>query len=132
MTNDTTSISSTGVTLSAALAPNGAQASYHFEYGKTTTYDTTTIARTEAGGLDSTTVTALLAGLTPRTTYHYRVVATNADGTSTGADRTFSTSTGEAGGSPGTGPGGGGAPRFLSSRHSSAGQQLVLCYKDQY
>jgi hypothetical protein len=36
-------------------------------------------------------VTAQLADLAPATTYHYRVVATNAAGTTTGPDRLFAT-----------------------------------------
>ena len=48
-----------------------------------------------------------LSGLTPGATYHYVVVATNADGTSTGADLTFTTSV-PTGGGPGPGPGPGG------------------------
>jgi len=46
-------------------------------------------------------VSAALTGLAPDTTYHYRIVATTRDGTSTGADATFKTS------APGSGPGGG-------------------------
>ena len=38
-------------------------------------------------------MTAFISGLAPATTYHFRVVATNATGTTLGADRTFTTST---------------------------------------
>ena len=38
-------------------------------------------------------MTAFLSGLAPATTYHFRVVAINAAGTTLGADRTFTTST---------------------------------------
>jgi hypothetical protein len=37
-------------------------------------------------------VAANVSGLTPGATYHYRLVATNATGTTTGADKTFTTS----------------------------------------
>ena len=37
-------------------------------------------------------MSALLSGLAPSTTYHYRVVATNSYGTATGGDATFTTS----------------------------------------
>jgi hypothetical protein len=40
---------------------------------------------------DATAVRADLAGLTAGTTYHYRAIATNADGTTVGANRTFRT-----------------------------------------
>ena len=48
-------------------------------------------------------VSATLSGLLPGTTYHYRLVATNADGTSAGADATF-TAGGGAMASIGPGP----------------------------
>src|SRR5699024_6344487 len=42
-----------------------------------------------AGGLAPVDVSAPVAGLTPGATYHYRLVAGNADGVAAGADRTF-------------------------------------------
>ena len=42
-------------------------------------------------GTKSVAVTAALTGLAAGTTYHFRLVATNASGTTTGADRTFAT-----------------------------------------
>jgi hypothetical protein len=56
-------------------------------------------------------VSAALSGLTPGVTYHYRLVATNADGSTPGPDRTFTTPTTI---SP-PGGGQGGPPRFLSA-----------------
>ena len=42
--------------------------------------------------LNTYAVTSHWSGLAAGTTYHYRVVATNADGTTNGSDRTFTTS----------------------------------------
>src|SRR5205814_1467362 len=42
-------------------------------------------------GTSAVTVFAGLAGLTPNSAYHFRVVASNAGGTSSGPDRTFTT-----------------------------------------
>jgi len=42
-------------------------------------------------GSAATTVVAVLSGLSPSTTYHYRVVATNNAGTTEGSDTTFTT-----------------------------------------
>ncbi len=42
-------------------------------------------------GASSVPVSARVTRLRPRTTYHYRLVATNAGGTSYGSDRTFRT-----------------------------------------
>ena len=44
------------------------------------------------GGTAETPVNAVLTGLLSGTTYHYRVVATNAGGTVWGGDRMFTTS----------------------------------------
>ncbi len=49
-------------------------------------------ARLTSGGTGGAqAISAALGGLAPATTYHYRVVATNAGGTTNGADRTFTT-----------------------------------------
>jgi hypothetical protein len=39
-------------------------------------------------------ITLPISGLTPNTTYRYRLVATNANGTTTGIVRSFTTATG--------------------------------------
>ncbi|HEX4186601.1 MAG TPA: IPT/TIG domain-containing protein [Solirubrobacteraceae bacterium] len=63
-----------------------------FEYGETEAYGQTAACTPSPGsGIAPVSVSASLAGLTPATPYHYRVAATNANGTSFGADRTFTT-----------------------------------------
>lgn len=59
-----------------------------FEYGLDTSYGTTTPTDSKETG---ETFDSGLTGLSPRTVYHYRAIATNAAGTSYGADRTFRT-----------------------------------------
>jgi hypothetical protein len=44
-------------------------------------------------GSTGTAVSKAISGLTPGTTYHYRAVGTNLNGTTNGADMTFTTST---------------------------------------
>jgi hypothetical protein len=68
-----------------------AGASYHFDYGTTTAYGSSTASTPLADGNSAIPVTANLTGLAPGTTYHYRLVVTNTDGTTTGADKTFTT-----------------------------------------
>jgi len=77
-------------TLHGTVNANNADATVTFEYGTTTAYGTTVTADESPvpGSLD-TAVSKLITGLTPNTTYHYRVVATNAVGTTNGADQTF-------------------------------------------
>ena len=75
-------------TVAGAINPNGLKTSYHFDYGRTASYG----SRTATGGSSAAvTPSARLTGLRPRTRYHYRLVAGNADGTRYGADRTFTT-----------------------------------------
>jgi hypothetical protein len=49
-------------------------------------------------GSSPVSVSGALSGLAPSTTYHYRLVATNADGTATGDDATFTTAAAPAAG----------------------------------
>ncbi len=94
VTNAATALTSTTATLNGTVNPNNESTVINFEYGLTTGYGTTTAADqsplTATGG---TPVTLDLTGLTPDTTYHYRVTATNANGTSNGTDMTFYTGT---------------------------------------
>ena len=76
------------------MNPNGQATSYHFEYGTTTSYGTQAPAPPEpsAGSGSSTQPESTpITGLLAATTYHYRLVATNATGTSNGSDQTFTT-----------------------------------------
>ncbi len=80
--------------LSGWVDPNGATTTYWFEYGETTSYGASAPTRQDgdagSGGV-SIAVNADLAGLAAATRYHYRLVATNAEGRSVGEDETFTT-----------------------------------------
>src|SRR5581483_4845501 len=80
-------------TVNATVDPEGETVSdCHFEYGTTESYGTSVPCSPSPGsGTAPVPVSAGLEGLTPGTTYHFRIVATNASGTSTGADVTFQT-----------------------------------------
>jgi streptogramin lyase len=90
-TGGPTAIASTAVTVSGAVTPLGAQASYLFQYGRTIAYGTATTSRILPAGAKPVEVSATIGGLRPSTLYHYRLVATNAFGTVNGPDRTFTT-----------------------------------------
>jgi hypothetical protein len=85
--------SETGVTLNGAVNPGGTTATYQFQYGETEAYGTTVPA--PAGELAKlrrpTAVSQAIAGLKASTTYHFRIVATNSQGTSASEDETFQT-----------------------------------------
>jgi uncharacterized protein (TIGR02145 family) len=88
------SVAETTVTLNGSVNPNGTSTAVSFEYGTSTAYGSTIDAVTNIiNGSSLTDVTANLTGLTPNTTYHFRVKATNAAGTVTGEDLTFLTLT---------------------------------------
>lgn len=79
--------------LKASVQPNGAATTVVFEYGTTTAYGETveTSAVVADGVIIVTAVTGTATDLTAETTYHFRAVATNAGGTTNGADQTFTT-----------------------------------------
>ncbi len=86
------SIALTSARLNGRVTPNGQATTWYFEYGTGTSYGTRTPTRSLGAGTNAVNVAASLTGLRRTTTYHYRLVATNASGTTFGADRTFSTS----------------------------------------
>jgi RHS repeat-associated protein len=88
---EATSITETGATFNAGVNPNGTNTTYKFEYGTTTGYGKVIPATAKAIGSGKTEVAVSepVTGLAAKTIYHYRVSATNAAGTSLGADKTF-------------------------------------------
>lgn len=83
-------ISQTTVTLTGTVNPNGLQTHYALELGIDTSYGTPIFG--EAGnGTEAQQLTFTLTSLLPGTTYHYRITATNEDGTVNGTDQTFTT-----------------------------------------
>lgn len=85
-------ITQTSVKLHGSLKPNNEATTWHFEFGTTTAYGSSTQEQgTIAAGSGTTAVTTDVGGLSAGTTYHYRLVATNASGSVAGRDRTFTT-----------------------------------------
>ncbi|MCW3014224.1 MAG: fibronectin type protein [Solirubrobacterales bacterium] len=86
-----TAVSTGSATVGAAVNPNGQSTQIVFDYGTTTAYGASTGAQNAGEGTVAVTIKATLKSLAPNTTYHYRARATNATGTTNGADRTFKT-----------------------------------------
>ncbi len=84
-------VAPTTATLAAKVSPRGQATSYFFEYGTSTSYGSHTSSATLAPESSPVSVAAGVAGLSPRTTYHFRVVAMNATGTTDGGDGAFTT-----------------------------------------
>ncbi|HWC28417.1 MAG TPA: hypothetical protein VG474_17635 [Solirubrobacteraceae bacterium] len=82
---------SQSATLLGRVDPNGAQTTYFFQYGTTRLYGAATPPGVMRGSVGAMNVTAQVGALAPFTTYHYRLVARNRNGTVLGADRTFKT-----------------------------------------
>jgi hypothetical protein len=91
ITGPVSEVRATTATATGTVNPNGLATSWYFEYGTTTAYGKRTPTRSAGSGTQNVPVTEALTGLTPGTTYHYRLVATNRDGTSRGADGVFTT-----------------------------------------
>ncbi len=87
-----TGLTLTGATLNGTVNPNGLSTVAVFESGADTNYGTVSaITLTPDNGTVDQAVSATLTGLTPNTTYHYRVAGTNVAGAQFGADLTFTT-----------------------------------------
>jgi hypothetical protein len=89
-TGGVTHVSATSATLEGSIDPHNLATTYYFQYGATAAYGAqTTPASLPAGSATVKvlqTVTSFLQG------YHYRLVATNADGMKAGHDRIFTSS----------------------------------------
>lgn len=106
-TNDATNVKATKATLNGVAGPNvsgGDPTQYFFRYGTTTAYGnqtpTGTIGSCPAGisppspycNTPATqAVSANISHLTPCTTYHFQLFASNPDGSASGGDKTFTT-----------------------------------------
>jgi DNA-binding beta-propeller fold protein YncE len=82
----------TSATLTALVNPNGAPTIYRFEYGPDSSYGSRTPLSSSIGDDEADhSVQAAIGNLSPGTTYHFRVLAVNFIGTTTGADQVFNT-----------------------------------------
>ena len=86
-----TNLGATYADLTAYVNPNGLATSYQFEYGKTAGYGSRIPAAFEGIGSGTQAIYCWneITGLEPGGTYHFRVVATSAAGTTYGPDEVF-------------------------------------------
>jgi len=90
-TGTATNVGTNSATVSGVVNPNGLNTTAKFLYGTTTNYGGVTNVSGTLTGTNATNVSVGLTGLAAGTTYHYTLVATNAAGSTQGADLVFST-----------------------------------------
>ncbi len=90
-TGTASEVQQTTATVQGIVNPDGKPTTYHFEYGTTTTYGTSTPTMSAGEESAEVPVSAGVTGLEFGTTYHYRLVAENENGTNFGADAEFTT-----------------------------------------
>jgi hypothetical protein len=90
-TGPATSVTASTARVNAAINPEGLATTYYFQYGTSVSYANKSATATLPAGSTGVLVSALLSNLKTNTTYHYRIVAANANGASQGTDATFKT-----------------------------------------
>jgi hypothetical protein len=91
-TGASSNVTASGASVTGSVNPNGTSTTYAFQYGTTTNYGSQTQTTSAGSGSSDQSAHATLSGLRSYTTYHYRLVATSAAGTTSGSDQTFTTS----------------------------------------
>src|SRR3954447_22585126 len=120
-TGAASNVTKSSADVSGFVNPERLATTYHFEYGTTTAYGTSTPTADAGAGTADVPATSTLTGLAPGTTYHYRLVATNAAGTTPGADMAFATQS-----APGGGGGTGAGPHFIGPLKLAANVTFTL------
>jgi streptogramin lyase len=84
-------VSTQATRLTATVGANAQATTYYFEYGTTGLYGAQSAGETAGNSAAPVPVTTTLTKLMPGTIYHFRIVGTNATGTTYGTDSTFKT-----------------------------------------
>jgi multidrug efflux pump subunit AcrA (membrane-fusion protein) len=93
VTSSAASVTTTTADLEGSVDPDGAQTTYFFQYGATTLYGSQTAATTIDASETTAAVSAQVSNLAPAASYVFRVVASNAKGTSYGTPQYLITGT---------------------------------------
>jgi hypothetical protein len=84
-------VNETSAVIEAEVNPEGLPTTYQVQYGSSTAYGSTSPAGTVGPFATAQGTVTALTGFAAATTYHYRLQATNAAGTSYGQDATLTT-----------------------------------------
>ena len=91
LTGSVSAVAGTSATVNGTVNPGGAATDWWFEYGTATSYGAKTSSTPAGSGSANVSVSKSLTGLSPATTYHYRLVAKNSTATANGGDGLFTT-----------------------------------------
>lgn len=91
MTGPALSLTTSSANVTGTVNPSGESTTFSFQFGKTTAYGFQTNPQSAGAGTQDQVVSATATGLDSGTTYHYRLIATNASGTTVGMDLTLTT-----------------------------------------
>ena len=91
LTGPASAVGQNKATITATIDTQGLQTNYGFEIATSTNYGPPTGLGSVPAGASEAPVLLTLSGLLPGATYHYRIEASSLDGTSYGADETFTT-----------------------------------------
>ncbi len=92
-TGSASAIDSNDATLSGTVNPSGYATTAYYEYGTSASYGSLTASQNIGNGSAPVEIDATLGNLTPHTTYHYRLDAVTLNGTTSSADKVFTTAT---------------------------------------
>jgi hypothetical protein len=90
-TGGVSSVTFSAATLHGHVNAHGQATNYFFQYGHTRKYGAQSPLAPAGNANASLPVSQAIAGLTPLTVYHYRLVAISAGGATLGADQSFTT-----------------------------------------
>jgi hypothetical protein len=93
-TGQVISVLPTSASVAGVVNPHDSSTTWYFEFGLSTnaSFGSTTAVHNLSATSNDDDVAATLSGLSPATSYHYRLVATNSGGTSYGGTGIFNTS----------------------------------------
>lgn len=89
-TSPASSLNTSSAILNGVVGPEESRTAY-FQYGTSASYGTATPHQDIGASGGPSSASAAVSGLSPATTYHFRLVTENAGGVSYGADQTFTT-----------------------------------------
>jgi hypothetical protein len=92
VTGGSSGVAQNSATITGSVNTNGLPTVYGFEIGTSTDYGPVTGLGAVGAGSNESPASLSLTGLLPGATYHYRLTATNIDGTVYGSDQIFTTS----------------------------------------